>query len=929
MSRRMLVLAVVAATFGLYAPEARANAALAFVINNRSPNVPAARVRWSFALAGPAAGSTVTIGGETATLGGGFKCVGDPGCATTTSDRFRLDAAPALTNGVSFLYEIRSHFVGGDRCTLAAGVTLPKTVNFNFTGPTITQHAIVTYTVAGTTAATTFFCQQARRRVSTATATITTAPPGATALSRHPIDVILVLDKSGSMGWELPGAPFNSLPTRNTVLQTALDQFEALWEQASESDVGGDRLSVVHFDSNASQPTFGGSFFKRRDGAILGGQTHAWDEVLAAAKAPSPGGSTAIGKGLNLAIKTWIADPNTFDAAIVLMTDGEQNVSPEIVKVAGTNDWALDDPDDANPAVELYRRGLPIQTIGFGTPADVEAQLLGGIAEQTAGTSIVTATATGLSSAMQDVLLQALKGNTIGLLARTDQTIGPPPPNPLGTPVKIQVDPSVQRVTFVLSWEGRPGLFEVLVQAPGGGTPVPFTVRKDGATWQVASIDIPASGPGGEWTAIVRGRDMSTPAAYRLSAYAVDRRLKYAVQFNRGRTGTGDPLRLMAEISHNGAPLTGIPGGVRISLATPSEGLGNILHETTEVSGGTPPVPDPPSAYKAKVLALARSGALAKTEPRPTGSQLTLRDDGSGGDEFANDGVYSATVTDTSVPGRYRLGLRLEWDDPRTGKVRRTETLEREVEVVPSPAQTVVEVLPAAPDGSFTVRVTPRDRFRNYMGPGYGNRFTVTLTNGSLVGAIADPSLTGTYTFRVGNITPGTTPTATITVDNVTVQTGMPVVPGVVGGTSGTFAVWFGLGATVPQGTFANTHGKGLAANFGVEYMHTPAFSIEGTIGWHRFNGKNAGPDTDILQIAGNGKWYLGQTAWRPFVLAGAGVYRFDPGSVRLGVQAGAGVQGEFAPQWSVEGRYIYHRITDNAPRSAYATLQVGLRFAF
>src|SRR5262245_12350854 len=118
MSRLLIVSALLVGTIGAFAGDARADATLSFNIQNRSPSVPAARVRWSFALAAAPAGSTVTIGSETATLGGGFKCVADPGCATATSDRFRLDLAPALTNGVTFLYEVRSHFSGGDLCTL-------------------------------------------------------------------------------------------------------------------------------------------------------------------------------------------------------------------------------------------------------------------------------------------------------------------------------------------------------------------------------------------------------------------------------------------------------------------------------------------------------------------------------------------------------------------------------------------------------------------------------------------------------------------------------------------------------------------------------------------------------------------------------------------------------------------------------------------
>jgi hypothetical protein len=759
MLKKLFIAALLGGISAMVGPNALGDASLAFTINDRAPAVPAARVRWSFALAtAPSPGVTaVTIGGVTAKLNEGFFQT------LPSGDRFRLDAIASLDNGVTFLYEMRSEFNAGDFCSLKPGApALPRMVSLNFTGPTITQHAIVTYTVAGPTPATTFYCQLAKRRVNTATASVTTAPAGAALLARHPLDVILVLDKSGSMAWGLPGAPFNSLPSRWTVLGNALDQFEALWEQASEAGVGGDRLAVIHFDTNASLSTFGGSPFKRRDGTVIAGDAHAWDEVLRVAKTPSPGGSTAIGKGLNLAIGS--IDPNTFDAAMILMTDGEQNVAPLIEKIPATDDWALDDGAGGGP-VELYKRGIPIQAIGFGMPADVEAQLLDGIASQTAGTSIIAASATGLSTALQDVLMQALKGNTVGLLARAGETVSPTAA--IGTPLKLQIDSSVQRATFVLSWTGRRGLFELLLQPPGGGQPIKFTTGKQGDTWLVASVDIPA-GAQGEWTAVVRGRDMSSAAPYQLSAYAVDTRLKYLLQFNRGRTGAGDAMLLAAEISFDGKPLTGIPGGVRLSLDRPGAGLGNILHETTE-TGSSPAGPDSASAYTAKVLALAREGRLAKIEPQPAGSELTLADNGLGGDERAGDGIYTTRFADTQVPGRYRFNVALEWTDPRTGKVRRVESIQREVVVVPDPSATTVAVLPGAGGNSPTVQVTLRDRFGNFVGPGYGNRFNVQVT-GLKAPPASDPKVTGDYAFLLAGLPAGADPDVKISFDGQTIR---------------------------------------------------------------------------------------------------------------------------------------------------------------
>lgn len=905
---------------------------LAFTINDRPGRVPAVKVRWSFALdAAPGVGTQVTIahstgGSASAALGGGWVNV------TTASgtDRFRLDATTALANGVTFQYEARSHFALPDLCNLKVAPplpTFPKAVTLDFTGPTITQHAIVTYTVAGNTAAGSLNCVTAKRRVNTAAAAVTSAPPGAVALSRHPLDVVLVLDKSGSMGWELPGAAPGSVPTRWTVLGTALDQFEALWEQAAEANIVSDRIGLVHFNHTTAPADFGGgSIFKRRDGTILAGDSHAWDEVLDAAKAPTPGGSTGIGAGLNLAFEKILEDPANLDAVIVLMSDGEQNVAPLIQKVAGTDNWALrstaplTDPPTAG-ADELHLKAIPIQTIAMGSPAASFAQLLDGIAAQTAGTAIVTTTDTGMSAAMQDVLLAALKGNTLGLLARTQGTLQPH--SLISAPVAIQLDASVRRATAVLSWSGQPGTFDLVFLPPGGGNPVPPSLRKEGANWVVASVDLPASGPSGLWQLAVRGRDTSASGSFQLSAYALDMRLKYSLSFGSARNGTGTELPLSLDLSYDGTPLAGIPGGIRVWPARPGEGLGNILN----AAAGDPPGPGTDgSSLMSKIDALSRDAKLLdRVAAKPGGDTLELADGGINGDARAGDGIYTARVPDTRVPGRYRMDVVLEWDDPRTGRVSRIESVEREVEVVPDPQRSTVDISAGAAAGSYVIQVTPRDRFGNHMGPGYAGRVAVRLNGSGTVGAATDPQLTGVYRLAVGN----TNATSyTLVVDNVAVRTDAPLVPGTSGG-GGRHAAWLALGRTFPRASFSNTHDGGFAGTLGFEWTMSPTRSIEATIGLHRFDGKGVTPETEVTQLGIGGKWSLAPSGVVPFVTAGVGAYVFDPGSTRLGVNVGAGLRLDVAPQWSVEARYAEHLISGNSPRSRYSTLQLGLRLAF
>lgn len=143
------------------------------------------------------------------------------------------------------------------------------------------------------------------------------------------------------------------------------------------------------------------------------------------------------------------------------------------------------------------------------------------------------------------------------------------------------------------------------------------------------------------------------------------------------------------------------------------------------------------------------------------------------------------------------------------------------------------------------------------------------------------------------------------------------------------YSIWLALGSTFPHGSFGNQHKSGLAANLGFEYIFTPALSVEATLGRHSFGGKNGGGDIDVTQFGANGKWYFAQPGFKPFLTAGVSGYAFDPGSTRFGVNLGAGVQVDLAPQWSLEGRYTLHQVTNNSPNSSYSTLTLGLRYAF
>src|ERR1044072_1303612 len=72
------------------------------------------------------------------------------------------------------------------------------------------------------------------------------------------------------------------------------------------------------------------------------------------------------------------------------------------------------------------------------------------------------------------------------------------------------------------------------------------------------------------------------------------------------------------------------------------------------------------------------------------------------------------------------------------------------------------------------------------------------------------------------------------------------------------FAVFGNVGVTIPHGDLNIFVDPSFSLNTGLEYMITPQFSAEGTLGYHRFSTSSFFNDhANLYQVSGNGKFYL------------------------------------------------------------------------
>jgi hypothetical protein len=736
-----------------------ASASESFTLNiplRGNPQQETGEVRITLTLNAAPAGSQLVVNGNvTLNLGDTQTVAGDS-----------VAYAAAGGNDVRITYKPLSNF-SGDFCT--GGGATEKNVPMRFVGAQdVTEYRMSTYIVA----APLIDCSVVYKHTGDTPATLIPVADGvAPALmaanrGRHPIDLVLVLDKSGSMADFAPGTGASpDQPSKATILKSALATFVSEWREVDQpTDDGGewshDRIGVVFFDGGVAPQMLAGAdapgnFFVQRGASIPG----PWKAVTDSINALTPGGSTSIGGGINEAMKQWKIDP-AHDLSVILVTDGIQNTAP-LVQPAPSGFLGL--PPISGFPEELRKRLVPIQTIGFGEPAAVDETLMKNISLETAGVSYKPIAAVPLYDDLGLTLIQLLKGNTASMAFIHHDTMsgsGPSAPQPL------TVDRSVQRMVVTVQW--APPLREALdlaVFRPDGSAAAPHsaekTMQSSIQTFNIKPDDI------GPWTVRVkRGRNKSAESVpYTLNTIFLERHLDYRLSVEPARAMTGDKLTVRAVVAWDGKPLNALPAGaLRVRIQRPAESLGTILHDArfNDRSSGTTSTPagDKLTPYDRKVAALTRDGLSKRITPADF---MTIELKGRG------HGVYEGSFDQTSIAGSYGFEMMLDWNDQRTAHVHRVERLEEVVRVKADPANSVVTMTRVDPR-TVTIAVTPRDTFGNFLGPRYASIVKAKLNGeGRLTGPV-DRDQTGTYVFTAAGVPNNRSPDVAITVDGVPIE---------------------------------------------------------------------------------------------------------------------------------------------------------------
>ncbi len=551
---------------------------------------------------------------------------------------------------------------------------------------------------------------------------------------RDPVNVVLVLDMSGSMALPVPDGTL----TRWQVLNNAVDLFTQKLEVFNQDR---DFIGVTYFSTELTQP----------NSPINEGFTEITsdtDPVRSSSIIHSdmigrgPTLRTAMGKGL-LNAKLKLNENSSVNARklVLLFTDGLQNVEPLVnpdgVTLSSGSDFLNDGPCASLDSIHYY-------TIGMGNTTLIP-EILGEIAQKNGGISLATTTGDEEGEVeyfFQNQFANMLEGSSPQVVSRETGVL-----SASGSTYSYPINGNVSKLYF-----------ELLIPNASNAT---FKLEKDGKDltslarisvggfYKTLSISLPLHAPDdinaeGVWNLSVSG---TSSEKYSLVCYVDDHFLDFNCQPSKSVYTVGDYLDLKAKISFAGKPLKGDANKVQVMLIRPGDDLGDLL--ATFKDNNTDSFNDVEPGAETKLLHLIQKDKLFNKKLIPERQLIDLEDEGNG--------IFKGVYKNTELTGVYQLIYIVNGEAPSFGKFERQKQYSvvfKFGQISTSKTEIKAKIISTPTDkgATATITVKPKNTFGYYLGPGFLSRIKLSVDSNQGIVKSSEDNLDGSYTFTIGNI---------------------------------------------------------------------------------------------------------------------------------------------------------------------------------
>ena len=532
-------------------------------------------------------------------------------------------------------------------------------------------------------------------------------------ISRKPLELMVVLDGSGSMGWGYTGntSPpagtrrWDGLRTGMGVLTTQLNSFQLLAD---------DRVGLRMFSNAVIIPS--GAPFNGTLVPIQGNTAN----LLSAVPADQPGGNTALGDGILAGRNILTGGVATNRKAMLVFSDGEQNVGDMIKELPAA---------DANTYQVTYLNQnisnsgqIKFYTVNLGV-SGANPLMMSKIADKNGGAGHFLNTTAGaeldFTTFFSMQLANIFAGNSPQFIdiRKGSFSAAATPPSTEQT-FSVNKGSTAVIVTLLVPTTREPRITSFM---RNGVDLIQFATQSFAPGSVTIALKLPRPGVtelDGEWK--VRAQLGSRPTAdvpYTMLIVSDDHAVDPTYSLGGSNLKVGNSINPSVNLMHGNRAIKNAT--VQAFVAVPGDDINNLL-ALTQVNITNPTIDSAsPDILKLAVL-LNDSNFVKKILAQNQIINLAYN---------AGDSTYKGTFNGLNVTGVYQIFYRVTADDPTLGKIVRFHQNSFYVRFpdVSIPNSNFVSTIdPATGNSILTCRLkTSKDMF---VGPGWGSAIGLVAT---------------------------------------------------------------------------------------------------------------------------------------------------------------------------------------------------------